>query len=80
MLEMLKKSKKTVGVKQTLKAVEEGSAKIVYIAKDADGKVTNDIAGLCQSSSIRIEYVDTMKLLGKACGIQVGAAVAAVLD
>lgn len=80
MLDGLKKRKKTVGAKQTLRAVEEGVAKLVYIAKDADEKVTGNVIRLCMENSVEIVYVDSMKQLGKACGIEVGAAAVAVLE
>ncbi|HEY9059156.1 MAG TPA: ribosomal L7Ae/L30e/S12e/Gadd45 family protein [Pseudobacteroides sp.] len=79
MLESIKSSKKTIGIRQSLKAVENGIAGTVYIAKDADEKVVRNIKELCSVSSIEIVYIDTMKQLGKACGIEVGAAVACVL-
>jgi len=34
---------------------------------------------MCQSRNIAVTYVDSMKELGKACGIEVGAATAAIL-
>lgn len=80
MLDDLKKRKKTVGAKQTLRAIESGAAKLVYIAKDADRKVTGNVIELCMKKSIEIVYVDSMKQLGKACGIEVGAAAAAILE
>lgn len=79
MLESIKSSKKTIGIRQSLKAVESGIAGTVYIAKDADEKVVRNIKELCSVSSVEIVYIDTMKQLGKACGIEVGAAVACVL-
>lgn len=79
MLENLRNSSKTVGVKQTLKAVESGNAKVVFIAKDADTKVTHNLKELCQKKLIEIIYVDTMKQLGKACGIEVGASAVGLL-
>ncbi|KNY29130.1 ribosomal L7Ae/L30e/S12e/Gadd45 family protein [Pseudobacteroides cellulosolvens] len=79
MLESIKSSKKTIGIRQSMKAVENGLADTVYIAKDADEKVVRSIKELCSSSDIEIVYIDTMKQLGKACGIEVGAAVACVL-
>lgn len=78
-LENLKNSKKTVGVKQSQKAIESGSVIKVYIAKDAEDKVVRSIINLCQESSIIIEYVDDMKQLGKACGVDVGASTVCVL-
>lgn len=79
-LEGLKSAKnKTIGTKQTLKAVEKGLARIVYLAKDAEPHVTRNLVQLCQEKGIEIVYVDTMVALGKACGIEVGAASAAIV-
>ncbi len=79
MLEVLKNSNKAIGIKQTLKAVENKTAKVVFIARDADEKVTGPLRDLCLSSSIEIVYADTMKQLGKACGIEVGASAVCIL-
>ncbi len=79
MLESIKSSRKTIGIRQSMKAVENGLADTVYIAKDADEKVVRSLKELCLSDGIEIVYIDTMKQLGKACGIEVGAAVACVL-
>lgn len=79
MLEELKNSKKTVGIKQTIKAVESGTAKSVYLGKDAEEKVTGVLKELCRKNSIEIIYVENMKALGKACGIDVGAAAVCLL-
>ncbi|NDI36984.1 50S ribosomal protein L7ae-like protein [Chengkuizengella sediminis] len=70
----------SIGTKQTLKVVERGSATEVYVAKDADPKVTTKVIMLCKDMNVNIIYVDSMKQLGKACGIEVGAAVAAVIN
>jgi large subunit ribosomal protein L7A len=78
-LEDLRKVKKTVGTKQSLKAVENGTAKTVFIARDADEKITVNLVRLCEKNAIKVVFVDNMKQLGKACGIDVGAAVAALL-
>ena len=79
MLDSLKSSNKTVGLKQSLKAVENGTAKVVFIASDSDERVVAGIRELCQKGSIEIIQVETMKQLGKACGIEVGAAVVCIL-
>ncbi|MDP4180040.1 MAG: ribosomal L7Ae/L30e/S12e/Gadd45 family protein [Bacillota bacterium] len=79
MLESIKSSKKTIGVRQSLKAVENGLAGTVYIAKDADEKVVRNIKDMCLSNQVQVVYIDSMKQLGKACGIEVGAAVACIL-
>ncbi|NMM63494.1 50S ribosomal protein L7ae-like protein [Clostridium sp. P21] len=70
---------KVVGVKQTIKAIKAGDVKIVYIAKDADDKFIQPIKLLVSEESLETVYVDSMKELGKLCGIDVGAATAAVL-
>jgi len=72
--------KKTVGTKQTVKAIEKGLAKTVFVAEDADAHITNPIVSLSNEKGIPIVYADTMKNLGKACGIEVGCASAAVLE
>ena len=79
MLDSLKNGKKIVGLKQSLKAVENDMARIVFIAKDADERVTRPIIELCQNKNVEIQYVDSMKQLGKACNIEVGAAAVSLL-
>ena len=73
-LEDLKVKEKAIGIKQSVKAVENGTAKLVYIAKDADEKVVSVLKELCRKNSLEIIYIENMKLLGKTCGIDVGAA------
>lgn len=72
--------KKSVGAKQSIKALEKGLACLVFVAEDADGKIVGPVLELCESKGIEVVKTMTMKELGKACGIQVGTAVAAILD
>lgn len=72
--------RRTVGTKQTLKAVEKGQARIVYIAKDAEERVTSPLIKLCEEKGVEVVYVESMQELGKTCGIKVGAASAAVIE
>ncbi|PDO11413.1 MAG: ribosomal protein L7Ae-like protein [Candidatus Reconcilbacillus cellulovorans] len=67
-----------IGTKQTSRLVESGKASEVFVAKDADPKVTGKVVDLCRQKGIPVTYVDSMKQLGKACGIEVGAAMAAI--
>lgn len=69
-----------IGTKQTTKAVENGIAAKVFVARDADPKLTGKIAALAKKHSVEVVYVDSMKQLGKACGIEVGAATAAIVN
>lgn len=79
MLAELKQGPKVVGVKQTKRAINDGKAARVFLAEDADPRVTGPIAVLCGERSIPVERVAQMKELGSACGIAVGSAVAALL-
>lgn len=70
--------KRIVGAKQTLKAIKSGIAEKVYIAEDADVRVTVPIAEACKDNSVEIVRVETMKELGLLCSIDVGAAAACI--
>lgn len=71
--------RKTVGLKQTQRALEKGLVRRLFIAKDAEPYVLRSVVELCSKYNIEQVEVPTMKELGKACGIAVGAAVAAIL-
>lgn len=79
MLDDLKHYKKSVGIKQSTKALENGVVASIFIAKDCEQRVVKGIIELCEKQSVPITYVDSMKQLGKACGIEVEAAVACIL-
>lgn len=78
MLDSLKGKKKAVGIKQVMKAVEDGTSSVVFIAKDADERVIGPLESLCIQKSVELIYIETMKQLGKACNIDVGASAAAL--
>jgi large subunit ribosomal protein L7A len=81
MLNKLKEaSKKTIGTKQTIKALEKDKVSVVFIAQDAEEHVTAGLKELCRSKNVEMVMVNSMKELGEACGIQVGAASAAILN
>jgi large subunit ribosomal protein L7A len=71
--------KKVVGIKQSIKAIKSGEAKTVYAALDADTNLVQPVIKLANENSLEVHYVNTMKDLGKLCGIDVGAAMAIVL-
>ena len=79
MLTELNTSNKVVGAKQTKRALSDGRARKIFLAADADPRVTEPIAALCREQGTETESVDTMAALGSACGIAVGSAVAAIL-
>ncbi len=38
------------------------------------------MVNLCKKMGVKVTYVESMNMLGKACGIEVGAAMAAVVN
>jgi large subunit ribosomal protein L7A len=70
----------SIGTKQATRMVELGKAAEVFVAKDADPRITMKMVNLCKKMGVQVTYVDSMKMLGKACGIEVGAAMAAVVN
>ena len=73
------RSKMVVGAKQLKKAVQSGRATRVYLAKNADPAITEPIEAMCLRLHIHCTWVPNMLDLGKACGIEVGAAAAAAV-
>ncbi|MDD4169154.1 MAG: ribosomal L7Ae/L30e/S12e/Gadd45 family protein [Desulfotomaculaceae bacterium] len=78
--QLLSARKKTVGAKQTLKAIERGYVKMVFIAKNADRHVVEPILQMCVEKGVQVNQVDSMQALGRACCIEVGCAAAAVIE
>ena len=76
----LTNSKIVVGAKQLKKAVRAGSVRYVYLAENADPAVTEPLEALCRQNQIQITWVPSMAELGRSCGIEVGAAAAAVIN
>ncbi len=71
---------RVVGMKETTRALQKNIAKIIFVAKDADAKITQPILEECEKKNIPYNIVESMQALGKACGIQAGAAVAATIE
>ena len=79
MLSELQTKDKVVGIKQLKKALSDGRAAKVFLAQDADPKLLGPIRESCESGGVPMEEVPTMAELGRACGIEVGSAVAGLL-
>ena len=79
MLTELETKNKIVGIKQLRKALREGTAEKVFVAADADPRLTDPIVEACKEAGVALEEAASMSELGKACGIEVGAAVAALI-
>ena len=79
MIAKLSSDNQVVGAKQVKRALNTLDVELVYIAKDAEKKVTEEIIEFCNEKQIPIFLVETMKILGNASGININAAVAALI-
>ena len=79
-LDSLKQAARLVtGAKQTLKAIQAGKAKHVFLARDAEERVLRPLLEISEARNVPVSFVEQMEDLGKACGIKVKAATAAIL-
>lgn len=78
-LETVKKSERVMGMKQVTKALIKDQVSWVFLGSDADEKITKPLKLLCTEKDIPLKCEYTMKELGKACSIEVGAAAVAIL-
>ena len=79
-MEALAGKEKVVGLKQVRRAVTAGRVRKVFLACDADPRLTESVEELCQAAGIAVVTDYTMTQLGHACSIAVGTAAAAALD
>ncbi|MCD8004566.1 MAG: ribosomal L7Ae/L30e/S12e/Gadd45 family protein [Oscillospiraceae bacterium] len=79
MLSKLPEGQMVAGARQAGRAVAARKAAGVYLAGDADPRVTGEIEEQARQAGVPVYRVPTMKELGCQCGISVGAAVAAEL-
>lgn len=69
------------GTNETTKATERGLAKLVLIAEDVDPpEVVAHLPLLCEEKKIPYVYVPSKDKLGQACGIEVKAASACIIE
>ena len=69
------------GTNETTKAIEKGTAKLVYISLDVDPpEIVGHIPLLCEDKKVPYVFVDTKKDLGKVAGLDVSMASAALVD
>ncbi len=72
-------SKRVVGTNQVKRALKNDMVEKVFIAKDADRRVVDEVIEICKEKGVEIVYVESMKKLGQQCNIDVKAASAALL-
>jgi len=76
---VLQANKVIIGTKQTVRALKNGNITELVVAEDADPSVTSKLIKQANDANISVIHVDSMKKLGKACGIEVGAAAVAII-
>ncbi len=67
-----------VGTKQTIKALMHQEVALIYVAEDADAKLTEEVIRIAKENDVDCKIVDSKKRLGQACGIDVAATTVAV--
>jgi large subunit ribosomal protein L7Ae len=69
------------GTNETTKAVERGQAKLVAIAENVNPEeIVMHLPKLCEEKKVPYIFVKTKEELGKACGIEVSAATACIIE
>jgi large subunit ribosomal protein L7A len=74
-----KEKNRVVGRKQTLNAINQGKAEAVFLAEDTDEHIKQEIISASKENNVQIIEVESKLKLGRACGIDVSAACAALL-
>lgn len=76
---VLQASKIVIGTKQAAKALKQGIVKDIVVAMDVDPNVTAKLIKQAEELNVPVLQVDSVKKLGKACGIEVGASAVAII-
>jgi large subunit ribosomal protein L7A len=61
-----------------VRAVLAGEISEVYLAADADLFILRQVKDACNQVNVRIVEVESMKILGEACGVEVKTASAGI--
>ena len=78
--EILQGKTLVVGAKQLRKSLQNGTARYVLLARNADPAITEPLEALSQQNDVPFAWVASMAELGNLCGIEVGAAAAAAIQ
>ena len=78
-MERLQSKNYVAGIKQVRKAVLAQRAETVFLARDCDPYILEGLENLCRENGASVVYAETMKVLAKACRIEVPTAAAATV-
>lgn len=81
-IQIIKETKnKIIGLKQTLRAIQQDKVKTVYIANDIEEHILRQITEICEQKAIPLIPLNfDQKELGRFCQIEVGAAVVSLIQ
>lgn len=79
-IEELRGKEVAVGKRETERAIKKNRAKKVFLARDVDEEVIKRLVDLAEERGIPWEYVPLAKDLGLACGIEIEASCAAIIE
>jgi large subunit ribosomal protein L7A len=68
-----------VGLRETTKRLHQNRVQVLYVAVDAEARLIAPLVELAASRGCEIVQVPSMAELGRAVGIEVGAACAALI-
>lgn len=72
---------KIIGLKQTLRAIQQDKVQVVYIANDIEEHIQRQITEICQQKTVKLIPLNVnQKELGRFCQIEVGAAVVSLIE
>jgi len=78
--EMIKRSSKVVGSKQVLKGISDGTVRCVIVATDADADLRKRIVSAASAHKVKVEKINSKRLLGETAGIEVATAVVGLTE
>lgn len=81
-IQIIKEAKnKIIGLKQTLRAIQQDKVKSVYIANDIEEHILRQITEICEQKTVPLIPLNiNQKELGRFCQIEVGAAVVSLIQ
>jgi large subunit ribosomal protein L7A len=81
-IQAIKEAKnKIIGLKQTLRAIQQDKIQVVYIANDIEEHILRQVSEICQQKAVPLIPLNVNKKeLGRHCQIEVGAAVVSLIQ
>lgn len=76
---IIEEERKVAGLKQVIRGISDNRIKKIYLATDCDAVIENKITPLAEGKVTIIKKY-TRKQLGKACDLNVGAAVVGIYE